>query len=210
MTFLSRLFYASLFGAIIALSACAGSASKNAAPEAAAAPIAASPIPAEVVSATPQPAAIPGGAWPPPEASSDAAADKPLTPGLTTAAIDLKAKRDPKVDLEHRAIERWALLIAKQTDQAFTYLTPGYQKSHDAVKYAKQMGDRPVRWIRVTYNKADCQTASSCEVHTMVDYKIRTAGMGAGPSELTSFAFVTEHWLQVDGVWYHLPSETGG
>jgi len=214
MTFLSRFFYAGLLGTIVALSACAGSASKHAAPEAVAAPVATSPMPAEVVPATPQPAATPGGFWPPqPESTAvtdTGATTSPALSRLSTETIDLKADRNPNADLEHRVIERWALLIAKQGDLAFDYLTPGYQKSHDRMRYQRDMASRPVHWIRAVYVKAECPSETSCGVQTRMDYKIQTAGFATGVSEMAAFAFVSERWLQVDGIWYHLPRETGG
>jgi len=209
MTFLSRFFYAGLLGTIIALSACAGSASKNSPPTAVATAPAVAADPRDLVSTEPQPAPVPGGYWPPKPGADEAPVVAPEL-HLSTDAIDLKAVRDPKADLEHRVIERWALLIAKQGDLAFDYLSPGYQKSHDRVNYQKEMAERPVRWLRVAYSKAECLSELSCKVTSKMDYKIRTAGMGAGPSELSAFAYLSESWLQVDGVWYHLPGEIGG
>jgi len=210
MTFRFRLFDAVLLAAAVLLTACAGNASKkDATPAATPAAPTAPADPRDTVSTTPQPAPIPGGYWPPLPDSEATPIPAPVL-GLSTDAIDLKAKRDPKADLEHRVIERWALLIAKQGDLAFDYLSPGYQKSHDRVNYQKEMAERPVRWLRVAYSKAECLSELSCKVTSKMDYKIRTAGMGAGPSELSAFAYLSESWLQVDGVWYHLPGEIGG
>ena len=115
--------------------------------------------------------------------------------------------RDPKAALKQRALERWLFLINKKGDVAYEYLTPGYRSTHDQAKYAREMSDRPVLWFRASFDHETCATEASCEVTMLVDFRVRmTAGMGI----MTSFAYVKERWIAVDGVWYHLPSETGG
>jgi hypothetical protein len=158
-------------------------------------------------SAEPQPTATPGGYWPP--KPIDAAATPAEAPRvmLTTDGMKLDAKRDPKAELKQRVIERWALLIGRRGEDAFGYLTPGHQKTHDKVKYGSEMAGRPVRWFRATFDKAECASEDSCEVSVLVDFRIR---MSAGMGVTESFAYVKERWIAVDGVWYHLPTEAGG
>lgn len=129
----------------------------------------------------------------------------PSKPRLSTDQIKLDQPRDPKAELERRVIERWALLIAKQGDLAFDYLTPGYRQAHDRATYQKEMADRPVKWYRVLYSSAECASEDNCQVGTMVYFKIR---MSAATGLTDQFGFVHERWLRIDGTWYFLPEET--
>lgn len=163
--------------------------------------------PVTTVSAEPTQSVTPGGVWPPrPEAATAEAA--PEAPKLSsTDHVDLAAKRDPSAELKQRVLERWALLIAQRGDQAFDYLSPGYQKTHDRVKYGNEMASRPVRWYRAAFDHAECADEVSCEVSILVDFKVRISA-GMGPAE--SFAYIKERWISIDGVWYHLPTDVGG
>ncbi len=128
----------------------------------------------------------------------------PAKPALSTDQIKLDQPRDPKAELERRVIERWALLIAKQGDQAFDYLTPGYRAAHDRAVYQKEMADRPVKWYRVLYANAECASPDNCLVGTMVYFKIR---MSSATGISDQFGFAHERWLRIDGSWYFLPEE---
>jgi len=157
-------------------------------------------------SETPEPAVTPGGMWPPvPE--TETAPSLPQVQALTTDGFDLEAPRDPKAELKHRAIERWALLIAQHGTDAYSYLSPGYQQAHDRVKYGTEMASRPVRWYRATFDHADCSSEDACEVTMLVDFKVK---MSAGMGITESFSYIRERWISVDGVWYHLPTDVGG
>lgn len=158
------------------------------------------------VSPDPRAAATPGGFWPPKPESVDAAPPAPLPKMLNTDGLVLD-KLDAKAELKQRAIERWGLLIAGRGEDAFGYLTPGHQKTHDKVKYSYEMASRPVRWFRAAFDHAECATEDSCEVTLLVDFRVR---MSAGMGVTESFAFVKERWIRTNGVWYHLPTDAGG
>lgn len=128
----------------------------------------------------------------------------PSKPHLATDQIDLDQARDPKADLEHRVIERWALLIAKRPQDAYDYLSPGYRQAHPREAYQKDMQDRAVKWYRVLYSGAECETEDNCKVGTMVYFKIR---MSAGTGLTDQFGFAHERWLKIAGVWYLLPED---
>jgi hypothetical protein len=160
------------------------------------------------VSDEPEPLATPGGYWPPkPVVETTTATAEPPAKMLTTDGFQLDEKRNPKAELKQRAIERWALLIASRGADAFDYLSPGYQKSHDKVKYGNDMNSRPVRWFRATLDHIDCKSEASCEATLLVDFRVR---MSAGMGVTESFSIVKEQWIATDGVWYHLPTEAGG
>jgi hypothetical protein len=161
------------------------------------------PLPTE-----PQMATTPGGVWPPrPEdALATETSAAPLPKMFNTDGLALDGKLDPKAELKVRAVERWALLIANRGEEAFLYLTPGYQKTHDKVRYADEMAGRPVRWFRAAFDHSECASETSCEVTLLVDFRVR---MSAGMGITESFAFVKERWIATNGVWYHLPPDAG-
>jgi hypothetical protein len=191
---------------LLALSACASNRTATDATDQA--PVAPKVQPTPQVSAEPRLTSTPGAFWPP-KPSDEAAADQDSVPPpkmLNTDELVLEGKRNPKADLKTRAVERWALLIAGRGEEAFTYLSPGYQKTHDGVRYGQEMAGRPVRWFRAAFDHSECASETSCEVTLLVDFRVRmSAGMGA----TESFAFVKERWIATDGVWYHLPPDAG-
>ena len=162
--------------------------------------------PKSEVSTVPRPAVTPGGMWPPVpvDEAAIAAAAPPL---YTTDHFDIDADRDARAELKRRVVERWALLIAQKGDLAFDYLSPGYQQTHNRVKYGSDMASRPVRWFRAAFDHSECASEDACEVSVLVDFKVRiSAGMGVSES----FAYIKERWISVDGIWYHLPTDVGG
>ncbi len=156
----------------------------------------------------PQLATTPGGVWPPrPGDELATEADAPPMPKMfSTDGLALDGKLNPKAELKIRAVERWALLIANRGEEAFMYLSPGYQKTHEKVRYAAEMAGRPVRWFRAAFDHAECASETSCEVTLLVDFRVR---MSAGMGTTESFAFVKERWIATNGVWYHLPPDAG-
>lgn len=181
---------------VLSLAGCAGVGSKDSSPKGAAAK--------QVVDPSRS-----GGTWETSEVNPATDSGTPAPPAklFNTDSVDLKAVRDPKAELKERAVERWALLIAQRGAEAFDYLSPGYQQTHERVKYGMEMSQRPVRWFRASFDHADCPSTDACEVSMLVDFKVRiSAGMGV----TESFAFITERWISVDSVWYHLPPDVGG
>ncbi len=116
------------------------------------------------------------------------------------------AKGAPEV----RAIERWNLLIAKQADKAYDYMTPGKRATDPKADYTQRMNNRPVRWDKVTVTGKDCATEDSCVVSLQLDITVPIGG-----SMTPSLSFVRESWIRdADGTWYFLgaarPKDAGG
>lgn len=110
---------------------------------------------------------------------------------------------------EVRAVERWNLLIAKQAEKAYDYLTPGKRATDPRDDYAQRMNNRPVRWDKVTVTGKECETTDSCVVNLQLDITVPIGG-----SMIPSLSFVSESWIRdADGAWYFLgaaqPKETG-
>ena len=108
--------------------------------------------------------------------------------------------------LEQRALQRWKLLIAKQADKAWEFLSPGVRSTWPREKYAAEMTQRPVQWERVDpHGEAECEADDACSVKLLVTYSLDVPLPNVG--RVTSPAVIEEKWIALDGVWYHVPAE---
>lgn len=111
--------------------------------------------------------------------------------------------------LKTRPVERWEHLIAKRTDQAWEYLSPGYRSTRDRVDYLKRMSNTPVTWVSAEYYSHNCdESGVFCAVDLKVTFRLTARQMGVG--EIESYNFLTERWIRSDGVWYHVPEDVSG
>lgn len=128
---------------------------------------------------------------------------EPGPKGRTTTDIALKTPHVPSQDLKERALERWALLLAKRGEEAFDYLTPGYRSNRDAKSWAAEMGARPITWKELGIHDVKCDTEDSCEVSVWSESTVKlSVAMGTN----SVFGGHLEEWLRIDGVWYYLPN----
>jgi hypothetical protein len=112
----------------------------------------------------------------------------------------VKKNEDASV-IKTKAVQRWEYLIAKQADQAYDFLAPGYRQTISREQYAHNMNSRGTRWSKVHYNSQTCD-ADTCTVRLSVDYTINLGGL-AGDTKATGFS--VEKWIKADGAWYYLP-----
>lgn len=103
---------------------------------------------------------------------------------------------------ERRAVERWGFLINGQAEKAYDYLSPGYRATKNREEYAKEMGNRPIRWSKVTPSSKTCSKPEVCVLGLQVDYSARLPGVG---KTVESIGFVQETWVKVKGKWWLLP-----
>jgi len=104
-------------------------------------------------------------------------------------------------NVDRRAVERWNFLIARQSEKAYDYLTPGYRQTKTREDYATAMNNRPLQWKNVAFNRKDCED-DRCTVYLDVSYTLKMPG-SAGSVDTTSSQ--SETWIRVDGEWYFLP-----
>jgi hypothetical protein len=108
--------------------------------------------------------------------------------------------------LEKRALERWKLLVAKQPDKAWEYLSPGVRATWPKEKYASEMSQRPVKWEKAElYKEAACEAEDACTIALLVTYSMDVPLPNVG--RVTSPSVLEEKWIALDGVWYHVPAE---
>ncbi len=125
---------------------------------------------------------------------------------LLLAGCGLQATKsiDPMEHLERRAMERWQLLIERNFESAYEYLTEGYRATHSRDGYVQAMNARaPIDWKTVQWMDAECADPASCLARLYITYSLRLPS--AGDSE--SFVMPRERWLYQSGEWQHLPDE---
>ncbi len=121
-----------------------------------------------------------------------------------TGGKGTRPDRQP-VAVEDRAVKRWDLLIAGKADEAYEYLTPGYRQTHPKDPYVAAMSNRPVKWKTAKFARKECESEDACTVYLHITYELRIHAGIDKPVE--GFAGEEEHWLKVDGNWYHLPQK---
>lgn len=185
------------------LAACGGNGNvKQDAPEQAAPATAAAEAPADAAAE-----AAPGEPRVYASAASSTFPDgDPVEPGpkgRTARDIELKTPHVASDDLKERALERWALLMAKRGEEAFAYLTPGYRSNKTAETWARDMSARPITWKDVGVHAVTCEKEDACEVSLWSESEVKlSVAMGTN----SVFGGHMEEWLRIDGVWYYLPN----
>lgn len=106
--------------------------------------------------------------------------------------------------IDKRAVERWNLLIAKQADKAYDYLSPGTRETQSRETYAAAMNTRPVKWTGAKFNHKECD-GDRCKVYIDVSYSVALPATGPGSKPIQSTSTQSEIWVRVDDGWYYLP-----
>ena len=107
--------------------------------------------------------------------------------------------------LQARAVERWNLLIAGKTAEAWEYLSAGVRSTKPKEQYASEMANRPVKWESVAFESKECAKPDACTVRLVVEYSVELPIANVG--RVRSPAVIDERWIAVDGNWYHVPAE---
>jgi hypothetical protein len=118
------------------------------------------------------------------------------------AATGVVVSTDPQAAIERRATDRWKLLVAKDAVRAYGYLTPGYRATMTATQYDEWLRSRQIKWVAGKYVDRTCSDATTCTVSMEIVAETKLPSI---PGVQQGAALVEEQWLQIDGVWYHLP-----
>ena len=111
------------------------------------------------------------------------------------------AGQDPHAALQQRVEAYWQHLIAREYDQAYTYLTPGYRSTYSEQDFSRMNRRNPVEWRSAQWQEAECETQDSCNVKLMASYAVRMPGAG----QVTSMREQEQRWIRSGGQWHHLP-----
>lgn len=101
--------------------------------------------------------------------------------------------RAPEEIVRERSQERLDMLMAKNLEGAFEYMTPGYREITSIELYSLRIGG-VVNWTEANVGEVSCEP-EICHVKAIVSYKIERLNiMNTRP--------IDEKWLKLDGEWY--------
>ncbi|HRQ64833.1 MAG TPA: hypothetical protein PKZ76_08220 [Xanthomonadaceae bacterium] len=120
---------------------------------------------------------------------------------LASCAGTPKPVLSPEEAVALRAKERWDHLIAKRSDSAWEYLSPGARSMLDRDGYVTGMRTRPVRWIEAEVVGIRCE-GDSCEADVLVRTEAPLPFSGTVPGQTV----LSERWISLGGTWYYVPS----
>ena len=115
---------------------------------------------------------------------------------LVAAACSPQA---PEQTLEERAQARWDLLLERDFEGAWAYMSPGYRETTPASDFALETANRPVRWLSATVSGKDCEE-DVCKISVLVEY--RAPGAPSGMSDIRLSRTIEETWIRLDGAWW--------
>jgi hypothetical protein len=122
---------------------------------------------------------------------------------LLAACAGRAVKPQSAEDLvRERAKARWALMIARDFDAAYQFLTPGTRLLLTAEDFNEKFRHTRVDWKSAEVKEVVCSSADRCEAKVDVAFGI-SGGMRGVPN-VGGNQLVTEIWLLEDGVWYYL------
>ena len=105
----------------------------------------------------------------------------------------------PTETLEERAQARWDLVLARDFEAAWEYLTPGYRQTTNRFDYARDMAGRPLRLLSAEVVGTECEE-DLCKINVLVGY--RAVGAPAGMGQMRLSREIEETWIWLDGAWW--------
>lgn len=98
-----------------------------------------------------------------------------------------------------RAEARWKLVLDRDFEIAWDYLTPGYRETTKRFDYARDRAGRPFQFLSADVVSEECQE-DLCKIKVLVTYRAIAAPAGMGKMVLSRE--LEETWIQVDGTWW--------
>ena len=103
-----------------------------------------------------------------------------------------------------RAEERWALLLAKDLDRAYQFISPATREVLSLATYKAMVNPR--LWTGAKVSRVECSSDEICKAIVQLAYKVNMK-MGAsfvGEQE------ITEAWRRTEGQWWFVPDRLEG
>lgn len=101
--------------------------------------------------------------------------------------------------VESRAAARWELVLARDFEAAWEYMTPGFRQTTNRFDYARDMAGRPLRWLSAEVAGKECEE-DLCKIKILVGYQAIGAPAGMGQMRLSRE--IEETWIRLDGAWW--------
>jgi len=100
---------------------------------------------------------------------------------------------------ETRAQSRWDLILERDFEAAWEYLTPGFRETTNRFDYARDMSGRPLSWLSAEVLGQQCEE-DLCKIKVLVGY--RAIGAPAGMGQMRLSREIEETWIRLDGAWW--------
>ena len=121
-----------------------------------------------------------------------------LAAGLLAGCASTSTPATAEDAVSQRAQQRVDLLLERNYDQAYAYLTPSYRALNDAERYRGRFGNG-AKWIEPKVSKVECTTEERCVVTVKLGVLVVARGFGSKPIDST----MIETWLKEDGQWWY-------
>lgn len=109
------------------------------------------------------------------------------------------APQAPTQTIEERAQARWDLLMERDFEGAWAYMTPGFRETTNQYDYARDMAGRPIRWLSATVSGKNCEE-DVCKISVLVEY--RAVGAPSGMGQMRLSRTINETWIRLDDEWW--------
>jgi len=119
--------------------------------------------------------------------------------GLMASLVVACSPQGAQETLEERAQARWDLLLERDFEGAWAYMTPGFRETTNQYDYARDMAGRPVRWLSATVSGKNCEE-DVCKINVLVEY--RAVGAPSGMGQMRLSRTITETWIRLDDAWW--------
>jgi hypothetical protein len=106
--------------------------------------------------------------------------------------------------VKQRAEARWAALLAKDPETAYSYYSPGYRSTTSVVDFMFKQRDRKVKWTSAEYKEHSC-TETRCSITFNTGFRVNKAIPGMDTYDGKS---VTEEtWVKTENQWWYVPKK---
>ena len=122
------------------------------------------------------------------------------------AATSVSPGKEPSASKDdivvQRAKSRWAAILERDLETAYTYYSPGFRSTASVVDFMFQQRSRRVKWESAEYLSHDCN-GDSCKVKFKTGFKIEKAIPGMDTYH--GFDDIEESWVKTQGEWWFVP-----
>lgn len=104
--------------------------------------------------------------------------------------------------LRERVMAYWDHKVKQEFDKSYEYEDPLFKKKISPVNYMKGFNIGKVEWSGTKIGGLKIENESA-----IVDMKIKLKIIAGVSGNVEHDTLVTEKWVKVDGVWYHIPQK---
>ncbi len=114
-------------------------------------------------------------------------------------------KESDEETLRKRAEAYWAHKVRREFDQSYEYEDPFFRKNVTMVRYIQTI---PAG--RITWTGAGVERISLNGDKAEIDMKVAVSIVVSSKRNIEQDVRITDKWVKVDGVWYHVYEKGGG